>query len=195
MNRLTIVSAAALLLSSAAVYADGFYVGGSGGIGDATLRSPGLDPDLPEFDDPDDRLFVARGIGGYRINDFFAVEGTLVGYTNDEFDDGFDGDADVRFGAVTGSLVGIIPVDETFEIFARVGLFAGESEVDDRLNFFTDRNERDESGPLWGAGMNFNLGSRNQFTIRIDYEQYDTDAFDDIRSVSGGFIYNFGRRR
>ena len=59
------------------------------------------------------------------------------------------------------------------------------------MNFFTSRNERDESGPFWGAGMNFNVGSRNQFTIRIDYEQYDTDGFDDIRSVSGGFIYNF----
>lgn len=191
MNRLTIVTGAVIFFSTTVAQAEGFYVGGSVGFGDATLRSPGLVADAPEFGDPDDRLFVARGIGGYRINDFFAIEGSVVGYTNDEFDDGFDGDADVSFGAVTASLVGIIPVDETFEIFGRVGLYAGESEVDDRLNFFTNRNERDEDGPLWGAGMNFNLGSEKQFTIRIDYEQYDTDAFDDIRSVSGGFLYRF----
>ena len=82
-------------------------------------------------------------------------------------------------------------MDETFELFAKVGFYAGQSEVDDRFNFFTNKNERDESGSLWGVGMNFNLGSRKQFTIRLDYEEYDTDSFDDLKSVNGGFFYNF----
>jgi hypothetical protein len=98
-------------------------------------------------------------IGGYRVNDFFAVEGTIIGATNEEYDDGFDGEADVSFGAVTGSLLGIIAVDE--------------------------------SGLVWGAGLFVNFGSRKQFTIRVDYEQFDTDALDDYWAVSGGFQYNF----
>ena len=185
MNKLSYLLGATLILAGTA-HAEGFYVGGAVGAGDADLT---IDTG---FDDADDRLFVAKGIGGYRVSDFLAVEGSVIVATNDEWDDGFDGEADVTFSAVTGSLVGIIPVDEDFHLFAKVGGYLGETEVDDSFFFFgSGSQDEDESGLLWGGGVFINFGSRNQFTIRVEYEQFDADALDDLWTISGGFQYNF----
>ena len=185
MNKFAFLFGASLVLASTA-HAEGFYVGGSVGFGDATLRS-----DI-EFDNPDDKLFLAKGVAGYRANKFFAVEGTIIGATNDDWDWDADGEVDVSFGALTGSFLGIIPVDETFELFAKVGGYVGESEVGDDFFFFgTNNRDENESGLVWGAGAFFNFGSRKQFTIRVEYEEFDTDALDDFWAVSGGFQFNF----
>jgi hypothetical protein len=184
MNKFAALLSASLLLASTA-NADGFYIGGAFGAGDATLSTN------VQFDDPEDRLYLAKGFAGYRIKDFFAVEGSLVGASNDDYDDGFDDDVDVDFSAVTGSFLGIIPANENLELYAKVGGYIGESDVGDSFLFFGSGNEEDESGLLWGAGAFINLGDRNQFTIRVEYEEFDTDAFDDFWAVSAGFQYNF----
>lgn len=182
MNTISCLVGTTMLLASA-VHAEGFYVGGSIGVGDATLRTSS------QFDDPDDNLFVAKGIGGYRANRFLAIESTIVAASNDDYDDGFDGDTDVSFGAATLSLLGIIPLNEKVELYAKFGGYVGESEVDDTFLFFG--RDDDEDGAVWGGGLFINFGSREQFTIRIDYEQFDTDALRDFWTVNGGFQYNF----
>jgi hypothetical protein len=63
--------------------------------------------------------------------------------------------------------------------------------VGDRFLFFGSGNDEDESGLMWGGGAFINAGSRNQFTIRVDYERFETDVFDDIWMVNVGFQYNF----
>ena len=184
MNKFAVLFSASMLLASTA-NAEGFYIGGSFGAGDATLSTNA------QFVDPDDRLYLLKGFGGFRINNALAVEGSLLGASNDEYDDGFDDDVDVDFSAVAVSLLGIIPVDEKFELFAKVGGYMGESDVGDSFLFFGSGNDEDESGLLWGAGAFINLGDRNQFTIRLEYEEFDTDAFDDLWAVSAGFQYRF----
>jgi len=185
MNKFAFLFGTFLLLASTA-HAEGFYLGGSVGFGDATLRANG------QFDDPDDALFAIKGIGGYRVNEFFAFEGSIIGASNDQYDDGFDGQADVRFGAVTASFLGIIPLADNFELYAKVGGYVGESEVDDDFFFFgTNNRDEDENGLVWGTGAFINFGSRKQFTIRLDYEEFDTDALEDFWAISGGFQYNF----
>lgn len=185
MNKFSYLLGAGLILAGSA-HAEGFYVGGALGAADAKLTLE------TEFDDADDRLFVLKGLGGYRVNEFLALEGTLVVATNDEYDDGFDGEADVTFSAITGSLVGTIPVDDDFAFFAKVGGYLGETEVDDSFFFFgTGGRDEDESGLLWGGGVFINFGSRQQFTIRVEYEEFDTDALDDFWAVSAGFQFNF----
>ena len=183
MRRLAFLFGVSLFLAGTA-HAEGFFVGGSVGFGDATVR-----PDA-QFEDLEDKLFLAKGLGGYRVNKFFAVEGAMILATNNEWDDGFDDETNVSFVALTGSFLGIIPVDETFELYAKVGGYVGESEVDNDFLFFNNRDE-DESGLMWGAGAFFNVGSRKQFTIRVDYEEFDTDALEDFWALSAGFQYNF----
>jgi hypothetical protein len=166
MKKFAFLLGASLFLASTA-HAEGFYLGGSIGFGDATLRS-----DI-EFVNPDDKLFLVKGVAGYRPNKFFAVEGTIIGATNDDWDWDADGDTDVSF-------------------FAKVGGYVGESEVGDDFFFFGNNNrDEDESGLVWGAGAFFNFGSHKQFTIRVEYEEFDTDALDDFWAVSSGFQYNF----
>ncbi|NIL93726.1 MAG: outer membrane beta-barrel protein [Woeseiaceae bacterium] len=186
MNKLTALFGAAMLLAGTA-NAEGFYVGGSFGAGDATLTTNTQIGDV----DLSDRLYFAKGFGGYRVNDYFAVEGSLVGASNSDFDDAFDEDTDATFSAVTGSFLGIIPADENFHLYARVGGYLGESDVGNSFFFFGSGNDEDESGLVWGAGMFINFGPRNQFTIRVDYENFDTDVFDDLWGVTAGFQYNF----
>ena len=184
MNRFKMMLVASMLFASGA-NAEGFYVGGAFGAGDATLSANS------EFADPGDRLYLAKGIGGYRVNDFLALEGSLLGASNDDFDDGFDDDVDVNFRALTTSLLGIIPATEKFALYAKVGGYIGESDVGDSFLFFGSGNDEDESGLMWGGGAFINAGSRNQFTIRVDYEQFETDTFEELWMVSAGFQYNF----
>ena len=173
------------MLLAGTANAEGFYVGGAFGAGDASLST-----NTP-FGDIEDRLFFGKGFGGYRINDYFAVEGQLLAGTNDDYYDDFDDDVEATFAALSGSFVGVIPASDNFELYAKIGGYLGESEVDDNFFLFGNRYNQNESGLLWGAGMFVNFGTRNQFTIRVEYEQYDADALDDLWTISGGFQYNF----
>ncbi len=185
MNKYAALLATSMLMAGTA-NAEGFYVGGAFGAGDASLNGNA------QIGDIDDRLYFAKGFGGYRVNDYFAVEGQLLAGTNDDWDDGFNNDIEATFAALSGSLVGIIPASDNFELYAKVGGYFGESEV---KNFFGFTSfDENESGLIWGAGMYISFGRANQFTIRVDYETYDADVFDDLWAVSGGFQFNFGRR-
>jgi len=171
MKRLTLILS--LLFLSAASHAEGWFAGGSVGFAEAEWNQRFLTPA------GDDTLLALKGFGGYRVNDYLAVEGSLGGAANDE-----DGTADATFAALTGSLLGIAPISDAFEIFLRGGFYLGESEVG-----FAD--SEDESGFLAGTGVFVNIGTRRQFTIRLEYEYYDVDELDDLWTVTGGFQYNF----
>ena len=184
MKKIAILAGMSVLAAGTA-NAEGFYVGGTFGVSDVSL-----DVDTT-FGEPDDRLYMTKAVGGYRVSDFFAVEGSLFGASNDDFDDSFDGDVDVSFGAITTAFVGIIPATESFHLYGKVGGYIGESDVGDSFLFIGSGNEEDEEGLHWGAGAYINFGNRQQFTIRLDYEEFDTDAFEDFWTVSAGFQYNF----
>lgn len=155
--------------------AEGWFVGGSIGWADAEVAIR----NRPFANILDDTLVLVKGFGGYRVNDFLAVEGSLVGAANDE-----DSRRELTFAAITGAAVGIIPISEAFELFGKAGLYIGESEIGNSYS-------EDESGFLAGGGAYINMGSRRQFTVRFEYEYYDTDEYDDFWSVTGGFQYNF----
>lgn len=167
------------LIALACVYpalanAQGFFVGGSIGWAEAEVST-----NISFVGDRDDTLGLIKGFGGYRVNDYLAVEGSLVGSSNDE-----DNQQEFTFAAITGTVAGIIPFSEAFEIFGKGGIYLGESEV----GF---NSSEDENGFIAGAGAFINIGSRRQFTIRFEYEYYDVDELDDFWSVTGGFQYNF----
>jgi len=155
---------------------EGFYAGGALGFAEAEFsQSIFINGNL----EGDDTLFLLKGLGGYRVNRGLAFEGSLVGAANDE-----DGIEEVSFGAIGLSALGIIPATESFELFGKVGYYFGESEV-------ANRGSEDENGFIAGAGTYINLGSRRQFTIRLEYEYYDVDELEDFWSLTGGFQYNF----
>lgn len=184
MNKYATLLCTSMLFAGTA-NAEGFFVGGSLGAGDGSLNTN------TEFGEVTDRLYYAKGFGGYRVSDYFAVEGSLLSGTNSDFYDNFDQDVDASFTALSASFVGVIPASDNFELYAKVGGYLGESDVGENFFFFGSGNDEDESGLVWGAGFYINFGPRNQFTVRVDYENFDTDVFEDLWAVSAGFQYNF----
>jgi hypothetical protein len=63
MYKFAALFSASMIFASMA-NAEGFYVGGSFGASEATLSTN------TQFADPDDRLYLVKGFGGYRVNDF-----------------------------------------------------------------------------------------------------------------------------
>lgn len=173
-RKYSLIAIACMCVAPAVVNAEGFFAGGSIGWAEAEVAAG-----TQFFGINDDTLALIKGFGGYRVNEFLAVEGSLVGASNDE-----DNRQEITFGAITGAAVGIIPVNQAFELFGKAGIYLGESEIG-------SYSSEDESGFLAGAGAFINMGSRRQFTIRFEYEYYDVDRLDDFWSVTGGFQYNF----
>lgn len=163
-----------MCIGPALAFAEGFFAGGSIGFSEAEVK-----PGTPFVSATDDTLALVKGIGGYRVTDYLAVEGSLVGAANDE-----DNRQEITFAAITGSVMGIIPANPAFELFGKAGMYLGETEIG-------NNSSEDESGFLAGAGVFINIGSRRQFTIRFEYEYYDVDELDEFWSFTGGFQYNF----
>ena len=173
-RRFRLIAFACMCIGPAVAGAQGFFAGGSIGWAEADVAT-----NTPLVSISSDTLALVKGFGGYRVNDYLAVEGSLVGAANDE-----DNRQELTFAAITGTAVGIIPLSEAFEIFGKGGIYLGESEIG-------TNSSDDESGFLVGAGAFINMGNRRQFTIRFEYEYYDVDNYDDFWSVTGGFQYNF----
>lgn len=179
MRRLLCTTSVLLLLASPGAYGEGFYAGGGLGFGQVKFSD---DYDVFYLGD-DDTIVAVKGIGGYRANDFIALEVNLTGAANDG-DDDYD---EVTFAALSASILLIAPASERFDLFLRGGYYTGESDVG-------YRDDEDESGYVIGGGGQVSFGSRNQFSVRVEYEYFDTDDLDEIWAISGGFFYNFGQK-
>lgn len=176
MRHITRCACALVFLFSATAHGEGFYAGGGLGFGNVEYS------DYSGFFlvEGDDTIVAVKGIGGYRASDFLAVELNLTGVANDS-DYSFD---EVSFAALSASVLLIAPASDRLDLFLRGGFYIGESEVG-----FGD--EKDESGYILGAGGQVSFGSAKQFSIRVEYEYFDTDELEDLWALSGGFFYNF----
>jgi opacity protein-like surface antigen len=136
----------------------------------------------------DASITMLNGRIGYRLNDFFALEGELgFGVGGDDFDRVIP--VDVLGTAVnvdTNTTIdvknyyiafarGILPVSEQFDVFARVGYGQATAEADiiGTVQGFTASGsaEQDESGLAYGVGAQFNLTSFDG--IRADYTRLE----------------------
>lgn len=164
-------------VAAAAPERSGWYVGGGIGVGDGRFT---------DFDGASvsESAVALRGHGGYRINRHFAVEGRILGTTNDSNND----NNQATFVSLSGNGVLLLPLSDVLDIFGSVGYYTGASDV----SLFSSR---DESGVIYGGGLGVNIGTRRQFTIRVEYEGYDTDVLRDFWSVTTSFQYNFAQGR
>jgi opacity protein-like surface antigen len=163
-------------LVSTTAHAEGFYAGGGLGFGNVEFS----DNSGFFFVEGDDTTVAVKGIGGYRANDFLALELNLTGIASDS-EDGFD---DVTFAAFSASVLLLAPASESLDLFFRGGFYTGESEVG-----YGDQNN--ESGYVIGGGGQVSFGPRQQFSVRVEYEYFDTDELDELWAISGGFFFNF----
>ena len=166
MRKVGIAALAALSLGlvAQAASAEGFYAGA--GLGSARVKADGFKDDDLGF-----KIF-----GGYSFNDYLAAEVEYLDGGTAK-DDGIKLKPE-QFGV---SVLGSLPVNETFSLFARVGFTSWEVKQ-------SGGGKEDDEDLLYGLGAALNIGE--QFQVRAEYEAVDVDGGDfDFWGVSGVFKF------
>ncbi len=159
----------------------GFYAGG--GIGSAELSE-----DFDGFTiDTDSTAF--RIFGGWRFNDYFAVEG---GYQ--DFGD-FEQQIDVNGTPVTASLsadgftlgvAGSLPIGERFSVMGRFGMFYWDGNAE--INIVSQATPEDNN-PYFGIGIGYAVSEK--FLITGDLTRFELeDANSNVISLGFQFRFN-----
>jgi OOP family OmpA-OmpF porin len=208
----------ALLAASPAMAAEdsGFYVGA--GLGNFALSSEGIDINEAglqvntgrDFDGSD---FAFKILGGWQLNKYIAFEAEYFdgGTPDDKFDfsydDGkFSADGSITLEAdTTGwilSGVGIWPLGESFNVFAKLGLVMwnvdgklrvkgsgvdidGPFDIDERMSLGSE----DGTDFAWGIGGTWNI--TDNMGLRAEYQQFELDEFNNVNLATASFIYKF----
>ena len=149
--------------------AGNWYLGGA--VTQTFVDENGIDDD-----DTGGKVF-----GGYRFNDYFAVEASY--YDFGKLDEGVN-QLDIDGGSL--SIIGSIPVAERFSIFGKVGIHDWDVEVSGPVTSrFSDDSDTDA---FYGIGVEYALS--DLWDIRGEFERYEVDDFD-LDVVSIGVSFNF----
>ena len=170
--RNTLITGLALLLSTLGAQAnaaDGWYAGAS--ISQAAVDERGIDDD-----DTGGKIY-----GGYRFNDYFAVEGNYY-----DFGDNADGRNELGIDGVGLAAIGSIPLSDQFSIFGKVGIHSWDADISGPIaGRFSDDSDEDV---FYGIGLEYEFNQH--WNIRGELERYEVDDFDlDVASV--GITYLF----
>src|SRR5262245_19452762 len=192
---IALLVASAFTAGTAQAAHEGFYVGG--GAGQSTVKAS-TDP-LPDGEGGfntfhfDKTETAWKGFVGYQFLPWLGIEG---GYR--DFGSPSD-DADIPgFGTISGDVdatswdgfvVASLPLGPV-DLFVKGGGANAKVELKVHDNFSGLSEKVDDNNAMWawGAGAGLNLG---HFTLRAEYEDFDSDHFDDLYMVSGSIIYRF----
>ena len=174
------------LLISVAAHAErepGFYLGA--GVGQGTLDFDDTDFTVAGVDDSDTALKV---YAGYTFSEFISLEAAYfdAGQPTEQIDT-----VTVQFdlSAVNVSVIGHLPLTETFELFGKAGLASYDYNSETRVNGVLvgtgDDSDQDVSYGF-GAAYRFSV----PFEIRGEYEFIEIDSGSyDVVSISGAFKF------
>ena len=169
MRLIFAVLAAAGLAASPTFAADGtgFYVGA--GVGDYGIKLDGNTFDANDFG--------YKVFGGYNFIPYLGVELEYI-------DGGSPSDQGVSIDMYGFNLsaVGIWPVTDQFDLFAKAGLISWRA---DASGFGNDSGE-DFS---WGVGAGFNF--TDQFGLRGEYQAFEIEDTNDVYLWSASVIWRF----
>lgn len=174
-TRLFLIILAALFATSSAL-AEGFYAGVGLGIVNIEDEEAG--------ESFDDSPFGWRIHAGYDFSENFALEGSYIDTAEAE-DVVFGENVEVELSAFTFSAIGLLPVSDRAQLFGKLGFFTGEQEITVLGSSF----DEDDDGLTAGFGVRLNMNEN--FSLRGDFDWFDTDI-DTLWSIGAGFNYYFG---
>jgi OOP family OmpA-OmpF porin len=165
------------------------YIGGSAGESDADDGN--AIPSLITSGPVDGKDTGMKFFGGYQFNQNLAVELAYVDLGKAKYSGTFGG-APVTGGSVktsgfNASVVGVLPLNPSFSLFAKAGLFAWEAKARDVTGGAPFSGKDDGADLSLGFGGAYNLTSN--FSLRAEWEQFD--AVDSISLLSVGVAYKF----
>ncbi len=140
---------------------------------DTELSVPGFSSDT----DPDALNFKV----GKMLHENFAIEGLVgVRYSDDSVEGAFDFEMSSLIGV---NAVGVLPLSDSFNLFAKVGL------VDIDYND-SDRDKSSATGASFGAGVDVNF--TDNVGLTLEYVQYPDGEYDDLPVDVESSAVNFG---
>jgi hypothetical protein len=214
-------------LASAPAFADltpitGFYFGALGGQTDygqsrgafdaiviATVQDAGFDV-VDGFSELDNEDIGFGAFAGYRIWDYFAVEALYVDIGEMKYNadiilsDGVNNDIPADFEltqSINGpalALVGILPFDGPWEVYARAGMLFGDTEFCARASIdggtpgeVCDSESSEET--LAGVGFGFHIGDhisvRAEYTKIFDVGSEEDEMEEDVNFINLHFVW------
>lgn len=164
------ILASSIILLSGAVGAQSGYLGLS--VGQTDIDTSGFD---------DGRSIAITG--GYKFNENFAIEAAFVDLGDSE--DNEDPVWTIEGDGFNLSAVGIVPVNETIDIFGKIGVFMWDLSLDEAGlgEIYSD----DGTDLSFGIGASANL--TEQFGVVFEYQRFDIDG--DASNISIGARLNF----
>lgn len=202
MKRLLVTTITALVATSAAAQNntyradEGPYLGA--GLGYVTVDNDTFD-DLGSLGaNTDDTDTAYKLFAGYQFNPNFAVEAGYVdfGEFTASANNGFDyADASLEADGFTAALVGKLPIQSGFGIYAKLGIIAWDADLKADGNIsgtpMSESSGDDGTDPFYGVGAEYVIGS---ILMRAEYERYDISAdgedfTTDLTSASLGYRF------
>ncbi|GLS25661.1 porin family protein [Marinibactrum halimedae] len=179
--------AATIAMATSITHAEGMYFGLSAGQSSI---------DISEFDDETSFTLSL----GKKFSDYFAVE---VAYSDlGEFeasfsDENFEEEAQIDVRLINLSAVGILPLSDSFELFAKAGVTHWRTSLDSRSidGNFMSSIEIDNSGSDLSLGAGATAHLSDNFSLSFEYmltemNPAETDDYD-VSNVSLGARWNF----
>lgn len=169
LKKLLLASSLAVISTTAS--AAGGYIGFSVGQ---------TDPDQEGFDDATSMAFT----GGLKVNDNFALELSYIdlGESDDDIDPVWTLEAD----GINFSAVGIIPINESIDLFAKAGMFMWDVTVDEEG--YGEIYSDDGTDISLGFGAAANLAEN--FGLVFEYQMFELDD-EDASNISLGARFIF----
>lgn len=166
-----------------------FYLGGS--FGKSDFDDGNAIPDLITSGTVDGKDSGFKIFGGYQFNQNFGVELAYVDLGKAKYSGTF-GALPVTGGSVdtTGfnfSAVGTLPLNPSFELFGKVGLFAWEAQARDTTGGVPFSGKDDGADLSFGIGASYNINKN--LSVRAEWEQFK--AVDTISLLSLGIVFKF----
>ena len=162
---LAIIAASAFAVSPAMASPNGFYLGA--GVGDFGVKVDGFDASDTGF-----KLF-----GGYQAWKYFGAELEYIDGGSSE-----DGGVKVDVSSWNLSAMGILPIGEQFNVFAKLGIVFWDAE----MRGFGDDSGEDFS---WGIGAGYSF--TDHFGARLEYQGFEIEDTDTVDMISIGASWNF----
>jgi OOP family OmpA-OmpF porin len=194
MNRLkaafaVLLPAAFLAVSAPAVAQSdaGWYIGGAYGMSSFSVDTAGI-PSSVTVDDSDTGFKI---FGGFQFNKHLGAE---IGYV-DFGKVGFSGSAlgipvtgDTGVTAYTIAGVGTLPLNESFALFGKVGMFSWTAKGNASAGGVSISADDSGSDVFYGIGARYNMNKNWGLTLEL--EQYDSSD-DSVMLTSLGVRYKF----
>lgn len=132
--------------------------------------------------------------GGYRFSPNFALEGGLTGYGDSTLVYN-NGTTTAQQGDARFLVLGILPLSQSFELFAKAGIGFHTAKVTGTGAYANTYSKETTSNGIIGIGGQFNINQR--FALRLQYESLGkaksspSDPGADISRVTFGGVLNF----